>query len=139
MSPFWSDAAVTRWVRARLPDAPEFGAARAMGVADRCGALVAGVVFHGWNPARGVIEMSCAADDPRWLTRTVARAAFGYAFDVARVAYATCSERNAPVRRIWRACGAHEAIIPAFWGEDEAAALLTLTAADWRASKLGRD
>ena len=95
------------------------------------------MVFHDWNPERGLIELSAAAIDPRWLTRGVVRAVFGYAFAVARMAITRTSETNKPVRRIWRALGASEYVINDLWAEGEAGVIYTLRPEQLAASRLG--
>lgn len=138
MTPVWgADEAVAAWVAAHIPGCERgFDAARAVGVLSG-GRLVAGVVFHDWNPERGLIELSAAATDRRWLTREVVRVVFGYAFTVARMAVTRTGESNAPVRRIWRALGATEYVIAGLWGPDEAGVIFTLTPQQLAASRLG--
>lgn len=109
-----------------------------MGVVDRHQTLCAGVVFHDWNPERGLVELSVAATNRRWLTRQVAQDCFAYVFSVARMAVARNSERNAPASAIWRALGASEYRINDLWGEGEAGIVFTLTQRQWAASKLAR-
>lgn len=140
MTPVWgADEHVATWVAARIDHCGRgFDTCRALGVVDAEGRPVAGVVFHDWWPERGLIELSCAATTPRWLTRNVARAVWAYAFAVARMAIGRHSERNAPARRVWTACGASEATIPDLWGPGEAAIIATLTRPAWEASRLGR-
>lgn len=136
MTPVWTDAAAA-FVAERAPDcARGFETAQAMGVFSQ-GRMVAGVVFHDWWPEKGTIQVSCAADTPRWFTRPVMEMAWGYAFYVARMAIGQHSIRNGPARRIWRACGATETVIPELYGEGHDAVIATLTERQWRASRLG--
>lgn len=110
-----------------------------MGVAspDR---LVAGVVFHNWCPESAVIELSCAADDRRWMTRRVMNAAFGYVFDGlgCQMAVARIHEANEAARKLWRGLGAQEFIIPRLRGKDAAEVIYTLTREQWAASPFKR-
>lgn len=137
MTPVWgADEPVAAWVAAHIPGCERgFGKCRALGVFDAQGQIVAGVVFHDWSPERGLIELSCAATDRRWLTRDVMRATWDYAFSVARLAVSRTSERNRPVRRIWRACGASEYVIPDLWADGEAGVIITLARHQWEASR----
>ena len=133
---FW-DPRVAEWVGQRIEGGQRgFGRCRALGVLidDR---MAAGVVFHDWNPERGTIEISAAADDRRWLGRKVIRAAFGYAFDVARMAVTRTAERNEPVRKMWRAFGASEYVLADAWSPGEAMVIYTLTPAQLAASRFG--
>lgn len=110
-----------------------------MGVAspDR---LVAGAVFHNWCPESAVIELSCAADDRRWMTRRVMNAAFGYVFDGlgCQMAVARIHEANEAARKLWRGLGAQEFIIPRLRGKDAAEVIYTLTREQWAASPFKR-
>ena len=76
MTPIWDDR-VAAWVGARIWGRPDaFAASRAMGIL-KGRELVAGLVFHNWEPEAGLIEVSAAASDRRWLTRRVATEAIG--------------------------------------------------------------
>lgn len=138
MTPVWgADEAVAAWVAGRIPDcARGWDNCRALGVVSG-DKLVAGVVFHDWWPEKGLIELSCAAETPRWFTRGVMRVVWGYAFAVARMAVGRHSERNMAARRVWTACGGSETTIPDLYGDGEAAIIATLTKPQWLASRLG--
>lgn len=139
MVPFFDDR-VAAWVAARIPGcARGFGECRAMGVASR-DRMAAGVVFHNWQPEAGVVEMSCAADDPRWMTRRVMRVAFGYVFDglQCQMAVARIHEDNDGARKLWRGLGADEFVIPRLRGKDAAEAIYTITAEQWAASPFNK-
>jgi RimJ/RimL family protein N-acetyltransferase len=71
------------WVRARIPfmDPEGFGPCQAIGVADGQGRIVGGVVFHGWNHHYRSIEVSCAADSAKWLSRNTIRGILSYPFE----------------------------------------------------------
>jgi len=58
-----------------------FGQCAALGVVDDEGRLIAGVVYHNWDPDAGLIEISGAALTPRWLTRETLRRMFEYPFE----------------------------------------------------------
>lgn len=136
MTPVWGhDRAIAEWVADRIPGPERFGECRALAVVSASGDIAAGVVFHNWDQGRGLIEMSCAASDRRWMTRDVMRLVWLYAFSIARMGYAKTGEKNTPVRRIWKACGASETLIPDMQGEGEAMAVLTLTEPQWRQSR----
>lgn len=70
--------------RARLeqdPTVSPFGPAYAIGVLADDGTLIAGVVYHGWQPDFQSVEMSFAADSRRWLTRPTIRELMSYAYE----------------------------------------------------------
>lgn len=74
---YGADHVVRTFVAARVPGEPDFGAGTALGVVRR-GKLVAGVVYHSYRGHD--IEVSCAADDPRWAARRALRRLFSYPF-----------------------------------------------------------
>ena len=102
--------------------------------------LVAGFVYHNWNPDAEIIEVSGASLVRDWATKDVVRTIFGYPFDQLKcqAVVARHSEFNARVRRIWRALGAKEYVIPRLRGRDEAEAVAVLTAEAWRNSRFAR-
>lgn len=127
---------VRNWVAKRLGD-PDFGNCQAVGVAlgDK---LIAGVVFHEWRPQHGVMEVSAAAESPRWASRDNLTELFAYPFDGVgvRMAYARMSEHNMRARKLWRAFGAVETAIPGMRGPTEAEIIATLTREQWHNSRL---
>lgn len=102
--------------------------------------VVAGLIFHNYDPDSGVMEVSAAATSPLWPQRSVLKEAFGYIFDRAgcQMAVARCEQSNDRVRRLWKGFGAREHIIPRLRGRDAAEAILTLTDDAWSASKFMR-
>lgn len=74
------NARMAEWVAARIPHmhGGDFGLCVSGGVI-RDGALVAGVVFHEYQPDYSTMQVSIAADGP-WATRPVIRAMFQYPF-----------------------------------------------------------
>lgn len=104
------------------------------------GQLIAGVLYHHFNPRDGVMEMSAGAIDKRWLTRPVLKAMFTVPFDVfgCQLAVLRVSEHNAPMLRIAKAYGFKEYIIPRLRGRTEAEHILTLSDDDWRLSRFNR-
>lgn len=137
MIPFW-DEKVADWVGARLEGGERgFGECKAMGVAHGF-ETVAGVVFHNWCPESGVIEISCAAENPRWMTRTVMNEAMSYAFSFCQMVVARIHQDNTTARKLWRGLGASEFIIPRMRGRRAAEAIYTLTDGQWEISKFKR-
>ena len=99
--------------------------------------LRAVVVFHNYCPEAGVLEMSAAVESKRWLSRPVLRAMHGYIFDDAgcQLAVMRVSENNMTMRRIAKAYGYDETLIPRLRGRNEAESILTLTDDDWNRSR----
>lgn len=91
------DAAVAEWVAARIPHvgAAGFGPCVAVGIA-RGDAMAAGVVWHDWQPESGTIQMSGAAETPRWASRGILREIGRYPFGQlgARKVWATTPHTN---------------------------------------------
>lgn len=83
--------------------------------------------------------MSAAGGDG-WLTRPVLHAMHDYVFNHAgcQLAVLQTSEHNQVMRRIAKAYGYREYVIPRLRGRDTAEAILTLTDDDWKASRFHR-
>lgn len=107
-----------------------FGPCSAIGFGEP---LVAGVVYHNWNPEAGVIELSAASSTRKWLTKDRLRQVFEYPFEQlgCQMCIARISENNNRARRIWQALGANEYVIPRLRGIDEAEVIATLTKEAW--------
>lgn len=140
MTPCGDVRAIIRFVEHGLWNGErEFGPATAMGWQDAQG-IVAGVVFHEWAPHYGVIELSSYSARRDWLNKDRLREIFAYPFAQlgCRVAVARISEKNARVRRIWRALGASEVIIPDLRADGEGECVATLKRSDWLQSRFMR-
>ena len=111
-----------------------FGECKAMGFVVN-GKLVAGVVYHNWNPESGVIELSAASLTREWLNKDRLAAIFDYPFSFCRMVLTRQSEHNRRALRIWRSLGGKEYRIPDLRGPGEAEVIFTLSADDWRAGK----
>ena len=116
-----------------------FGECVTMGVRHE-GKLCAVVVFHNWSPEGGVIELSAAAIDKRWLTRPVLYEMFSYCFDqaVCQLTLLRVSSDNKPMLRIAKAVGFDQYRIPRLRGRSEDEVICTLTEESWRANKFTR-
>lgn len=129
------DEAVARMVASLIPDAVRgFGDDfTAIGV-DHGGVLVGGFIFHNWSPEAGVIEISYAGTDRRWLTRRTLYAAFSYVFDGidCQMAIARTPASFKHAVRIARAYGFNQVTIPRLFGRDEDGIVSTLTVEAWR-------
>jgi hypothetical protein len=79
------DQIVSRFVAALIPHCRRgFGPhAKAIGVLDGDGKLIAGIVYHNWDPDAGIIEISGAAvPRKQWLTRETIKRMYSYPFHV---------------------------------------------------------
>ena len=140
MQPFWGhDEAVAAWVARHIPGCERgFETCRAMGVLDG-EKLVAGMVYHNWEPEHGVIEISGAATTPRWLTRRVLWQMFAYPFAgigcqmlVMRVSQRNEQWNGRGLPRLLTAYGFDKHTIPRLYGRQESGHLFTLTDDAWR-------
>lgn len=95
--------------------------------------LEAGIVYHNWNPEAGLIELTAASKSRSWLNKANLAAIFDYPFGQlgCQLCIARISEHNARARRIWRALGATEHVIPRLRGPNEAEVIATLTKEAW--------
>lgn len=115
----------------------DFGECQALGFTIG-GVLVAGVVFHNWDPVSERIEIAAAATDPRWMTRKSLQRIFGYVFSDAgcQLCVLQVSEFNDRMRSIARRLGFTEYLIPRMRGRHEALAFYTLTSEQWDKSRI---
>lgn len=99
--------------------------------------LIGGTLYHNWHPEAGVIEMTSASTDKRWLTRPVIRAMFGMAFDLigAQLAVLRVSERNTDMVGIAERFGFSGVLIPRLRGREEAEWVFSYTDDQWRSSR----
>lgn len=76
------DDLVQRFVASLIPHCRRgFGNCRTIGVVDDARELIAGIVYHNYDPEAGVIEISGAALPGRhWLSRRTLRRMFEYPF-----------------------------------------------------------
>lgn len=131
---------VAAWVAAHIPGCERgFDKPVAIGVVEN-GRLIGGTCFHNWNPEAGVIEMSSAGTSPRWLSRKMLKAIFGYVFDRVgcQLVVMRVSERNSRMVRIAEKFGFAGTLIPRLRGRDEAEWIFTLTDDQWRQHPLAR-
>ena len=138
---YGNDATVAAFVASRIPfcAARGFDQYSAIGVA-RDEQLVGGFVFHDYVPEFGVIELSFASADPRWLTRPVLYGVFSYVFDAMGCQMA-CSRTPASLRpalRMVRAYGFKQVTVPRLFGREEDGIISTLTVEDWKSNGFHR-
>jgi RimJ/RimL family protein N-acetyltransferase len=139
----WGHAeAVANWVWQRCDkihrQLPE-NTYQAVGVVDGNG-VQAGFIFHDWLPEFGTIDMTLAAETPRWASRRIIRQILSYPFvtlDCQRITVVT-SEQNKLALRLAEGVGfKREATIERAYGPNENAVLLRLFKEDWLSGKYG--
>ena len=127
---------VAAFVAAILGYRTGFGECQAVGFLDGNGKLVAGVVYHNYQPDYGVIEISAASTCRTWLNKGRLQEIFGYPYRIGcRMIVTRTGEHNHRVRRIWRSLRADEFVIPALRSPSEAEVIYTLTAEQWQGGK----
>lgn len=101
------------------------------------GKLIAGTLYHNWQPDEGVIELSSFSTNKRWLTRRVIRAMFHLPFVRlgCQLVVLRVSERNKVMCDIARAFGFTEVYIARLRGRDEGELIFSYTDDQWKASK----
>lgn len=127
------------WAARRIPHvgAAGFGPCFAIGVV-RHRELAAVVVYHDWQQEAGTVQLSCAADTPRWATWQVVGAVLGLAFG---------GGFGAPVRKVWT-CTPHsnerairfnngigmkrEAVLRQHFAQNTHAVICSILAPEWR-------
>lgn len=130
---------MAKFVADLIPQVREhgFGACRAIGVINSDGLLIGGMVFHHYWPEAGTIEFSGAALTPKWLTRSILDAMFGYAFDGVGVQMLVTrnSAANTRLHRQLTAYGFDRFDIPRMFGRDKDGVYWTLTEETFRAGR----
>jgi len=115
------------------------GNCQAMAVVDG-DELIAGVLFHNWEPEAGIIELTSASIDKRWITRPVLKAMFEYPFIECKcqAVVLRVADDNKPMHRIAKAYGFEHYIIPRLRGREANENVFVLTEENWRENKFNR-
>lgn len=102
------------------------------------GKLIAGTIYHNYQPNEGVIELTSASTSKRWLTRNVINAMFALPFERlgCQLVVLRVSERNTGMCKIARKFGFDEVYIPRLRGRDEGEFIFTLTDDTWNKHKV---
>jgi RimJ/RimL family protein N-acetyltransferase len=136
--------AVAHFVAQLIPRCRERGfppTARGIGVLDEEGVLIAGIVYHNWEPEAEIIEISGAAlPGKQWLSRETIRRMYQYPFH--QLGCQMVFQRNsANDERLlgMLACYGYALIrIPRMLGRDHDGVIATLTVEDWAGNRFNR-
>lgn len=126
---------------ARDPTSPPFGPAQAIGVINDAGELVAGVVYHGYDPDCPSVEMSFAASTPKWLTKALIGELLRYVFvglSCRRVTALTPRRATSARKFIDRFGFKREGCVRFGFGDDHAI-VSGLLASEWAQSRFNPD
>jgi RimJ/RimL family protein N-acetyltransferase len=132
--------AVAAWVAAHIPGCDNgFTNPTAIGVIED-ERLIGGTVFTNYVREAGIIEMSSAGTDPRWLSPRMLRAIFSYPFDQlgCQLVVMRVAENNKRMVRIAQKFGFTGHLIPRLCGRDEGQWVFTLTDDAWRQHRFAR-
>jgi RimJ/RimL family protein N-acetyltransferase len=110
----------------------QFGPCGSLGIIKK-GVVIAVVVFHNWQPDDGTIELSAAADDPRWLTRTVIRQIMSICFEQhgCQQVFTRQAVDNERAIKIYRYMKFTEILLPNMRGKGKDEILMLLTKDEW--------
>lgn len=130
------DAEVAAWVAARIPHMAggAFGPCAAIGVVVG-NEMVAGVVFHEFQPAHGTMMLSMAATSPRWATRGHVRGLLAYPFQQIGVhkLWTLTEAQNQRALRFNKGVGfRQEAVLRDQFGPKRHAVVCSMLAREWR-------
>ena len=142
------DEVVAHFVAQLIPSCRERGlpkASKSIGVIEMDeqgeGQLIAGLVYHNWDPDAGTIEVSCAAiPGKRWLTRQTIRRIYEYPFEQlgCQMLYGRVDADNEQLLRQLAALNYSLIRIPRMLGRDRDGVLTLLTVEDWQANAFSR-
>lgn len=75
-----NSAAVADWVGSRIPHVSTFGPCTGIAVLNE-DRILAGVVYHDYQPDFGTVQLSMAADNPRWAKKEIIAGLLQYPFE----------------------------------------------------------
>lgn len=136
------DAVVADFVARLIPScrARGFGNAKAIGIVEG-EALIAGLVYHNYDPDAGIIEISGAALPNRnWLTRETLRRMYQYPFLEIGCQMVINRVPADDERQLWMLSryGYMFVPVPRMLGRDKDGVLCLLTCEDWAANKFNK-
>lgn len=104
------------------------------------GELIAGMVYHNYEPDAGVIEISGAGTSKRWLTRETLRKMFAYPFEECgcQAVVMRVDPDDAALRRMLTAYGFELYVIPRLRGRDKDENVFVLTDDAWKSNRFNR-
>ena len=136
------NAAVASFVAQLIPHCSRgFGPCQTIGIIDDEGRLVAGLVYHNYDPESGIVEISGAAlPGKQWLTRGTIQAMYGYPFHGLGCQMIVQRTPSSDVRLLGMlaAYDYHFIAVPRMFGRDNDGVLCCLTREAWEANRFNR-
>lgn len=136
------DDVVAKFVSQLIPHCRRgFGPeAKTIGVINERGDLIAGLVYHNYDPEAEIIELSGAAIDPHWLMRGTIERMYGYPFKDCHVQMLV---QRTPIEneRLLRQLAVYNYTfvkVPRMFGRDRDGVLCMLTYEDWCSNRFNR-
>lgn len=129
------DQAVCDFVNAQIDESFSPKSCAGVAVADADGNMVAGWIWHNWNPEAGTLEFSGASITAKWMTRAILQELFAYAFANAQMVVTRNGADNTRLHRQLAAFGFRRYDIERLFGRDSDGVVWTLTDDDWKASR----
>jgi len=137
------DEVVSRFVADLIPHMGGRGFApnaKAIGVIDEEGRLIGGLVYHNYEPAAAIIEISGAAIHPRWLTRGTIARMYQYPF-ITCGCQMVFQRTPADDERLLGQLAAYDysfVNVPRMFGRERDGVLCTLTVEDWANNRFNK-
>jgi hypothetical protein len=140
---YGQDEIVGDFVAAMIPHvgARGFGpAAKAIGVIDEDGKLIAGLVYHNYDPDAAIIEISGASVSRRWLTRGTIARMYQYPFVTCgcQMVYQRTPAENEYLLGMLAAYDYSFVTVPRMFGRGKDGVICTLTVEDWQANRFNK-
>jgi RimJ/RimL family protein N-acetyltransferase len=116
------------------------GNCKTIGVINDDGVLVAGIVYHNYDPDAGVIEVTLAATDRHWVTRATLRRGFEFPFIKCgcQMIYTRVRSDNEYLLGMLARLNFSFTLIPRMYGRAEDGVVCTLTDDAWLDSVISR-
>lgn len=136
------DEIVAQFVASLIPSCCErgFGKCKAIGVVED-GNLIAGFVYHNWEPEAAIIEISIAAlPGKQWLTRATIAHLYQYPFRQlgCQMVIGRIDAENERLQRQMAMLGYSMIRVPRMLGRGRDGVLCLLTVEDWAANKFNK-
>lgn len=132
---FKQDKRVAEFVAKLAPiERPDFGKFVAVGIVDSGENLVGGIVFHGYSPQCGRIELSGAITTPKAASIRIARAILAYPFGQLGVSKVFCqtAHTNVRARRVMKGFGfREEGTLAHHYGPGRHAIFMRMLRSEW--------